>query len=510
MGFVKLTRTQNWEMTHGSFRAATLSMVLLFAGHTLAFAQVDVDEPVTFARDTAPVLQRSCESCHRPGGGAPMSLITYRDVRPWARSMKQRTAVREMPPWFIDKNIGIQAFKDDPSLNDDEITLIGQWVDSGAPQGNPADMLPPLEWPAGEWTFGEPDLVISSPVITIEAVAPDWFGGIGPPFSTGLTEDRWIKAVEVKEVIVDEDGLEVARAAAASSATGNVGVMGALEVGALELHAQSADSGQIRHATGQTVVPIYEGWFEDPEGNIQVSFGYLNRNYEETIDIPIGPNNSIEPGPVDQGQPTHFPPRRQAGVFTIAVPMSAPDTEITWTLTYRGHTFSIPANLDPLFNVDSLRQSGGAYDGNTPPVLTFTSGDASAQGPAGTSIELTTSRSRPLTLDVRVSDDGLPPVRDHDVFYSRFEQRGGAASRPRPTPRGLTVRWSKYRGPGLVTFSDSDASVSQGEASTTAMFSQAGEFILRAQVVEGRRSGGQCCWTNGYVRVVVTPAERSR
>lgn len=193
-----------------------LSALALVATPTRATGQTD--HAVTFAKDISPILQRSCESCHRPRGGAPMNLITYQNVRPWARSIKNRTLSGEMPPWFIDKNIGIQAFKDDPSLTNEEIALIGQWVDAGAPQGNPADMPPPRDWPAGRWTIGEPDLVISSPIATIEAVAADWFGGIGPPSPTGLTEDRYIKAVEVKEVLVNDDGLEIEPAAASADA----------------------------------------------------------------------------------------------------------------------------------------------------------------------------------------------------------------------------------------------------------------------------------------------------
>ena len=179
---------------------------------------------VTFAKDIAPILQRSCESCHRPGGGAPMSLISYQEVRPWARSIRQRTLAREMPPWFIDKNIGIQTFKDDPSLNADEIALIGNWVDAGAPRGNPADLPPPRQWPAGRWTIGEPDLIVESPVAQVAAVAADWFGGINPPSPTGLTEDRYVQAVEVKEVLLDDDGLEIRPAAAsAGDAAGDAG-----------------------------------------------------------------------------------------------------------------------------------------------------------------------------------------------------------------------------------------------------------------------------------------------
>ena len=95
---------------------------------------------VTFTKDVAPILQRNCQQCHRPGSIAPMSLLTYQDARPWARSIKQKVVAREMPPWHIDRNIGITKFKDDPSLSDAEIATIAQWVDAGAPMGNPADM----------------------------------------------------------------------------------------------------------------------------------------------------------------------------------------------------------------------------------------------------------------------------------------------------------------------------------------------------------------------------------
>ena len=199
---------------------------MLLAAPSGAAAQAEHD--VTFTKDIAPILQRSCESCHRPRGGAPMNLITYQEVRPWARAIKARTESREMPPWFVDKNIGIQHFKDDPSLSHDEIALIGKWVDAGAPRGNPADLPPPREWSAGRWTIGEPDLVVSSPVATVEAVAADWFGGINPPTPTGLTTDRFVKAVEVKEVLLDENDQELDPAAA--SAGGKSGDRAALNL----------------------------------------------------------------------------------------------------------------------------------------------------------------------------------------------------------------------------------------------------------------------------------------
>src|SRR5436305_2184772 len=114
---------------------------------TVSAQQAGVTREVTFTKDIAPIVQRSCENCHRPDGVAPMSLATYEDARPWARAIKQRTSVGPkagvMPPWYVEKNIGIQQFQSDPSLSDEEIALIGKWADSGAPRGNPADMPPP-------------------------------------------------------------------------------------------------------------------------------------------------------------------------------------------------------------------------------------------------------------------------------------------------------------------------------------------------------------------------------
>ena len=155
---------------------------------------------VTFARDIAPILQRSCQSCHRAGSLAPMSFTTYEQTRPWARAMKDKTALREMPPWFVEKNIGVQQFKDDISLSDEEIATFAAWADAGAPRGNPADMPPPIQWAdADVWTIGEPDLIVSTPPMTVPAVAADYHDEIWP-VPTGLTEDRYVKAVEVKEV----------------------------------------------------------------------------------------------------------------------------------------------------------------------------------------------------------------------------------------------------------------------------------------------------------------------
>jgi hypothetical protein len=178
--------------------------LLVTAGSRLRAEPAGVSADVTFTKDIAPILQRSCQNCHRPDGVAPMSLVSYEDVRPWARSIKQRTGIGPhagvMPPWYVEKNVGIQRYQDDPSLSADEIARIARWADNGAPQGNPADMPPPRRFQSLDtWTIGQPDLVVTTKEILVKANAPDWWGEI-ESVPTGLTEDRYVSALEIKEV----------------------------------------------------------------------------------------------------------------------------------------------------------------------------------------------------------------------------------------------------------------------------------------------------------------------
>ena len=158
---------------------------------------------VTYTKDIAPIIQRSCENCHRTGGVAPMSLSTYDEVRPWARAIKQRTGIGPhagvMPPWYMEKNIGIQKFKDDPSLSAEEIAKVAKWADTGAPRGNPADMPPAKNYDDAKWHIGTPDLIVRTTDVTVKATAPDWWGEI-PRVPIPLSEDRYVVALEVKEV----------------------------------------------------------------------------------------------------------------------------------------------------------------------------------------------------------------------------------------------------------------------------------------------------------------------
>jgi mono/diheme cytochrome c family protein len=166
--------------------------------------QAAASSEVTFTKDIAPILQRSCQTCHRPDGVAPMALISYEDVRPWARSIKTKTGIGPkagvMPPWYIEKNIGIQHYKDDPSLSDEEIARIAKWADTGAPRGNPADMPPPRSFASRDtWNIGPPDIIVSTKDVFVKANAPDWWGEI-ESVPVNIPDDRYVAAVQIREV----------------------------------------------------------------------------------------------------------------------------------------------------------------------------------------------------------------------------------------------------------------------------------------------------------------------
>ena len=175
----------------------TLAFVAAFLP-AIAAAQTPAPADVTFSRDVAPILQRACQNCHRPGAIAPMSLLTYQDARPWARSIKAKVTAREMPPWYIDRHVGITKFKEDPSLTDAEIATIAKWVDAGAPAGNPKDLPPPRQFTdIDKWHIGKPDMIVSLPKpYELRANGPDEFYDID--VDPGFKEDMYISAVETK------------------------------------------------------------------------------------------------------------------------------------------------------------------------------------------------------------------------------------------------------------------------------------------------------------------------
>jgi len=252
------------------------------------------------------------------------------------------------------------------------------------------------------------------------------------------------------------------------------------------------------HESGQSVTAAYEGWFKNPDGSFSLLYGYFNRNLKEELDIPIGPDNQIEPGGPDQGQPTHFLPRRQWGVFTITVPADFGDKKLTWTIRAHGQTTAVPAHLDPRWEISPLKEVG---IGNTPPIISFEDGGPSVQGPRPMSIAFETTFPNPVTLTLWAADDAK-------TFM------GGKT----PDTPAVTVTWAKFRGPGTVTFANPKPAVEKGpgkwkptpvfsgKATTTATFSEPGEYVLRVVANDWSGDGGggfQCCWTNAEVKVSV-------
>jgi hypothetical protein len=281
----------------------------------------------------------------------------------------------------------------------------------------------------------------------------------------------------------------------------------------------------VRHWTGQAVSPVYEGFDQNQDGTYNLWFGYLNKNYEEALDIPIGPDNTFEPGG-DRNQPTHFAPRRHKDVFRVVVPGDFGNRKLVWKLTVRGATESIEGTLNPVWQIDRRRTTRGgrddAVDSNTPPVVTVRP------------MEQTIPSGVAATLDVSATDDGLPRNRRPLPITSVPAQlyavppvppaRGAAptsqasvgAGRGGPqTGPGLSAEWFKYRGPGTVTFSSTLAMLAQGRGTTSATFTEPGDYLLQVVVDDGSGEsagnfGYHCCWTSVEVKVHVTGAAATR
>ena len=175
-------------------RLTFIVLIVMAAAILVSPSRVSTAAPdVTFARDVAPILHAKCVTCHRPGEVAPMSLLTYQDARPWARSIKDKVVSRQMPPWFADPKVG--TFANDPSLTPAEIATIAKWTDGGAPQGDLKDM-PAMPTFVDGWQLGEPDMIVELPEVQIPAEGGDYFPT--PNLTLPLTEDRWIRAVEIR------------------------------------------------------------------------------------------------------------------------------------------------------------------------------------------------------------------------------------------------------------------------------------------------------------------------
>jgi PKD domain len=238
----------------------------------------------------------------------------------------------------------------------------------------------------------------------------------------------------------------------------------------------------IRQPKGMAVSPNFEGWYQNPDGTYTLSFGYVNLNTEEILSIPVGEHNKVEPGNVDQGQPTYFLPWRQFGVFTVTVPADFGDKRVTWTLEANGQRYAIPGGLFKAYETDNLHSRG---TDQYPPILVLREGGVESRGPNGATVgPLSVKAGQPLALSVKAWD------------------RQG---------KGVTLRWYKYRGAGDVTFADGTLPIGEGAqmAATTATFSAPGDYVLYVRADHTGQEVAdagmeECCWTNGYVKVKVT------
>lgn len=261
-------------------------------------------------------------------------------------------------------------------------------------------------------------------------------------------------------------------------------VLVAVVVAALVYGAGAAGQDR-KHQTGQTVTPSFDGWFPNADGGFSLVFGYYNRNFDEEVDVPIGPNNRIEPGPADQGQPTHFLPRRQFGAFAVTVPKDFGKRTVTWTLVDRGGTFAIPGYLRPEWQINAFDE---ITTGDKPPTLKLAADGKIGEGPAGlsTSIKATAGQATPLTV------------------WAAPRVKSPADEGPRER---MPIAWSQFRGPAMVAFSEPRPKVDKtGLAATTATFPQPGDYTLR--VLAGTADTTGCCWTNGYVKVTVAGTQK--
>ncbi|MQA29388.1 MAG: hypothetical protein GEU82_06045 [Luteitalea sp.] len=261
---------------------------------------------------------------------------------------------------------------------------------------------------------------------------------------------------------------------------------------------------------GSSITGAYEGWYDNPDGSHTFLVGYLNRNRAQAVDIPIGPNNRLEPGGPDLGQPTHFLPGRHVGMFIVTVPKEfTAQQRLTWTITMNGVTNAIPLRMHVDYNISPFEISHSTTLGNTPPLIRFDERGETVQGPIAMVtrpfIARTASVSAPLNLPIWTEDDAM---------YS-----SGTNAPMRKPPPPVAITWSKYRGPGTVTFDKAKPALETlaggnvaepyaGKGATTAKFSEAGEYLLHMQANDysGEGGGGEvCCWTTTIVQVTVTP-----
>jgi hypothetical protein len=257
-----------------------------------------------------------------------------------------------------------------------------------------------------------------------------------------------------------------------------------------------------RRGFGASVTGAFEGWFYNEDGSRSFLVGYYNRNGTQELDIPVGPNNRIEPGGPDMGQPTHFLPGRQWGMFMVPAPRDfKPNDSFTWTLTANGQTTSIPLRMKPDYVMSPFAEIAV---GNTPPVLRFEQAGKGVQGPLATfasAASRTASVSAPLVLPLWLSDD--------------MKFTSGTSAPPSGNRSPASLRLTKYRGPGAVTFDKArpeleklptGPSAFNARATVNVKFGEPGDYVIHVTANDYSGDGGGgfgCCWTTALVKVAV-------
>jgi hypothetical protein len=253
-----------------------------------------------------------------------------------------------------------------------------------------------------------------------------------------------------------------------------------------------------RRQFGAGITPSFEGWFYNPDGSRSFLVGYYNRNSQQELDIPIGPNNRMEPGGPDMGQPTHFLPGRQTGMFVLPVPKDfKPTDSYVWTLVANGQTATIPLRLNADYVMSPFKEIAV---GNTPPVIRFEENGATVQGPSASlasAAARTASVSAPLPLTVWAADD--------------MKYTSGSNAPPSSARQPVSVRFSQFRGAGKMTLDKprpeveklpAGAAAFNGRATTKVTFSEPGDYVLHVTANDYSGDGGGgfgCCWTTGLV-----------
>jgi hypothetical protein len=506
--------------------------------------------PVTFSKDVAPIFQRSCQSCHRPGTIAPMSLLTYEDARPWARAIKTKVASREMPSWHVVRNVGIQKFKNDPSLSDDEIATIVKWVDAGAPQGNPADMPPPRHFAdEGVWHIGKRDLVVTATPHKVPAAGADWWGVYTVP--SGLTENRYIKAIEAKpgsqatsKVVHHILAYAEDSGSQPTAATTNVGDDNFFQRGEFLVEYSVGKggetfpegSGRLLKAGSRIRFEVhYHSIGEEMTDASQIAFvfyprGYVPKHIQYTrgvghggeLDIPGGASYVRSDGYTrfdSAGMLTAFQPhmhaRGKAECLELIYPTGGADDKIEQISCARfefGSTtvYNWADDVTPIFPAGTILHVINWHDNsvsrtNPDPKNWVGNGNRTIDemGFSWINYYKLTERQYEQMLAARqgtpakkVAAAGQAPRRDR----ASLVPTNVPIFRPRRPPAGMSVAVIVYRGPAAVRFEpDGFTSVKNAaEVEVKAIFTQPGTYVLRVIASDGMlRTGNNLTITVG-------------